>query len=234
MKNLLTILTLFLFSHQLVAQELNSNTFTITKVDSEFKIDKLYNKQTGKKISKKEFDILIENNPNLSLESVYDKYGKIIKYYYDSNSTNNNIKRSGNAQPENGKMFPDFVLKTIDNKKISLNDLKGKLIVLRFELFADNFRFKKNEIVELDTKINETNRKSEIESIIIFTTPKEEILKGFDIKNSNFKLVPNGSGFHNSCHITRYPTTMIIDKNGNLIDSFKIIDDINLIELLNR
>ena len=163
---------------------------------------------------------------------VYDKYGKITKYYYDSNSTN--MKRSGNYQPKNGEVFPNFELKTIDDKTISLDNLKGKLVILRYELFADNFRFKKDEIVELDSKINESNRKSEIEAIIIFTTQRKEIIRGFDIENSNFKLVPNGYGFHNKCDIRQYPTTIIIDKNGKLIGKFKYINEINIEELLNR
>ena len=225
---------LVLISNQLFSQETTSKIFTIKKVDTEFNIDKLYNKQTGEKVKKKEFKELIKKNPNLPLERIYDKYGEIIKYYFNPIPSNIKMKRSGNYQPKNGELFPDFVLKTIDNETINLNALKGKLIILRFELFADNFRFKKDEIAELDTKINKSNRQSEIEAIIIFTTQKEEVLRSFDIENSNFKLIPNGDGFHNRCEINRYPTTIIIDKNGKLIDTFKYIYDINIDELLNR
>ena len=113
--------------------------------------------------------------------------------------------------------------------------MKGKIVILRFELYASNFRFKKQEVVDLDNQINQIKNSSDkVKAIIIFTTQKNEILKGFDINNSNFELVANGMNFNEKYLITRYPTTIIIDKEGGLVDYFLYSDEIVLKDLLNK
>ena len=232
MKQAFFSLMFALFVHQINAQEQISKSFKIIEIDSNFNISKLYNKLTGKKISGKEFNEIVKNNPNLPLEKIYDKRGNISKYYYDPNIKNSNHQDTDNKSIKIGEPFPDLIIKTVKNQEIKLSNLKGKLIILRFELFADNFRFKKHEIVDIDDQINESNRKSEIEAIIIFTTPKEEINRGFDLENSNFKLVANGRNYHNKLYINNYPSTIVIDKEGILIDIYTYPDEINILELL--
>jgi hypothetical protein len=55
------------------------------------------------------------------------------------------------AQRPTSAVLPNFK-STIDGTQIELSKLNGK--ILRFELFATDFHFKKQEIQELDEKIN--------------------------------------------------------------------------------
>ncbi len=225
------LILLFIVNLQLLAQQQVGIQHERVRVDTEFSIDKLYNKKTGKKISQKELNKLVEQNPNLPLERVYDNEGNIIKYYYNPDNTSS---LEENNYVEEGAYYPELVFKTIDGKTIKLKDLRGKMVILRFEMDADTFRFKKHEIEEIDQKINATQRQSEIAAIIIFDASKQQIKKGFNISNSNFNLVPNGYNFQRKMKINRFPNTIVLDKKGRLLEEFPMSEGINIQELLNK
>lgn len=230
------ILLLIIFiSIQLCAQEKITVKRVVKRIDNEFTVDKLYNVSTGTKVTKKEFEALVRNNPNLAIEPFYDNEGHIVKYLYNPDKTNSLVKkRSGNKEIEIDDYFPELNLKTVDGQSISTKDLKGKMVILRFELEADSFRFKKDEIVEIDKSINLSQRQSEIQAIIIFEASVEEIKKGFDLKNSNFKLIPNGFNFHQMLNIKSFPSTIILDKEGRLMGKLDWSESINIINMLNK
>jgi len=56
----------------------------------------------------------------------------------------------------------------------------------------------------------------------------------FDITGSNFKLVANGFNFIDKYEIHRFPTTLLVDQNGNLIDNFSESGDINIGQFLTK
>jgi peroxiredoxin len=233
MKKIHVLFFLFL-SLSIYSQEKNKITkeFTVSEI-AKIDYSKIYDKKTGEIISKKEFHKLIKQNKNYTLEKVIGFDGNIKKYLFTGNLKNNILKRGVNQRPKKGELFPNFKLKTIHNKTIELTNLKGKIIILRFELFADNFRFKKQEIIELDNQINKLGKEN-FNSIIIFTSSKDEILKGFNISNSTFDLVSNGMNFNERYKITNYPSTIVIDKFGKLIGYFKKSNEINLQEILKK
>ena len=222
-------------SIQAFSQETISVQREVKRVDNDFSIEKVYNKKTGEKISNEEFLKLITENPNLSLERVYDDSGNVIKYLYDPEKRNSTSgKNTVHKAPEKNEEFPSLRLKTIDGETIKMEDLKGKMVILRMEMEADSFRFKKHEIEELDKAINQTGRKSEIEAIIIFRTSKQDVESGFDLKDSNFKLIPNGANFQNKLNIRSFPTTIVIDKEGRLINQFNSSKRMDILKLLNE
>lgn len=204
---------------------------SIQKID----YSKIYNKKTGKKIREKEFIKLTENNPHLNLIEIIGIDGKIVKYLVDLSITNNTNSPINNRKTPifKGELFPNFVAKTINKRKIELNKFRGKIVILRFELEANSFRFKKHEIKQIDNLINKIKNKEEkVKAIIFFTSNELEIKKGFDLPNSNFELIPNGLNFQEKFSITRFPTTIIIDRNGKVVDYFNHIDDINLNKMI--
>ena len=208
--------------------------FTRTKVEK-IDLSKIYYKKTGNKIKKNEFVKLVKNNPNLQIEHIFGIDGKIEKYLVFFEKGKKIRKNNRKNQIIKGGLFPNFIAKTIENKRIELKENKGKIIILRFELEAKTFRFKKEEIKQIDLLINKIeNKKEKIKSIIFFASNKLDIKEGFDLQNSNFELIPNSLNFHEKFSITRFPTTIIIDKNGKLVDSFKYIEDINLNKLINE
>lgn len=235
MKNkFLTILMLFSVMVAFCQNKTITKNFTWTK-NEKIDFSKIYYRKTGKKIEKNEFIKLVKNNPNLQIDNIIGINGEIEKYLIFFEKRKSNIKNNRKNPIIKGNLFPNFIAKTIENEKIELEDNKGKIIILRFELEANTFRFKKEEIKQIDLLINKIEKKEEkIKSIIFFASNELDIKEGFDLQNSNFKLIPNSLNFHQKFSITRFPTTIIIDKNGKLVDYFNYIEDINLNKLLNE
>jgi len=197
-------------------------------VDKDWNINKVYYKATGAKVSESDFYKINQEHPRLHLEREIDEEGHVMRYLYDPN--NQTVSDKPNLLtniPEKGTV-PNFKLTAIDGKKIELANLQGKLVILRFEQGASDFRFKKNEIADLDKKINSLKNKDNVEAIIIFQCPEDEIRKGFDLKDSNFKLIPNGQNFAIKYDVHFYPSTLLIDQSGKLIKVYFNSEDINL------
>ncbi|MEZ2414508.1 peroxiredoxin family protein [Muriicola sp. E247] len=225
--NILLILTIGISSLSYSQQKQVSVSYSVTKEARVLDTDLIYNKTTGEKISEKEFRKLVKLNPRLNLERLYDARGNIIRYIYDPNNQNVPQRRYPYSVAPKGKPYPNFILNTTNEEQIELEKLKGKLVIVRFELFSSGLRFKQNEVEDLDQKINALDNQEEIESIIIFGVGKEEVEKGFSLANTNFKLVSDGEIFFDKYQIDRFPMTALIDKEGNLIDYFKYSEDID-------
>lgn len=206
-------------------------TSRIEKVD----FSKIYNKKTGKKIKKKKYIKLKKNNPNLQLERIIGVNGEIVKYLLDLSLINNSPRNYRTKPIIKGELFPNFIAKTINKRIIELSRQRGKIVILRFELEANSFRFKKQEIKQIDNLINKINNKNEkVKAIIFFASNELDIKQGFDFQNSNFEIISNGYNFQEKFSITRFPTTIVIDKNGKLIDYYNYMDEINLTRLINE
>jgi len=206
-------------------------TSRIEKVD----FSKIYNRKTGKKIKKKKYIKLKKNNPNLQLERIIGVNGEIVKYLLDLSIINNSPRNYRTKPIIKGELFPNFIAKTINKRIIELSRQRGKIVILRFELEANSFRFKKQEIKQIDNLINKINNKNEkVKAIIFFASNELDIKQGFDFQNSNFEIISNGYNFQEKFSITRFPTTIVIDKNGKLIDYYNYMDEINLTRLINE
>lgn len=218
---------------KIVHQKRIISTDTVKIKDDRFNLKKVYNKQTGKRITKEEFNEIIKKNPRLYFERLYNEKGEIVKYFIDPDSNNMNLSKSLNGQPKNGESFPEFELKTIDNKKIRLKELKGKFVIIRCELSTTSPILKKSEIIEFDRKIQTSKNKSKIEFITIFRSSKEEISQIFDVEKYYSSFVPNGFGFYGRNHIKRFPSTIVIDNEGKLVNIYFNSKDINIENLFN-
>ncbi|SEA32519.1 Peroxiredoxin [Flavobacterium gillisiae] len=227
-QHIILIITLFCANTIQSQEETIGVNWSKTFVEKDFNNTKLYNKKTGIEISKKEFGILVQENPNLSLEKEIDEAGNVTRYMYDPNNLNSYEKRALNATASAKGNFPNFKLTTIDGTQIELSKLNGKIVILRFELFATDFHFKKQEIQELDEKINALENKNAVKAIIVFQCSESDVRKGFDLENSNFELVANGQNFIEKYGISRFPSTLLIDQDGNLIEKYVYSEDITL------
>lgn len=197
-------------------------------------LKKVFYKDSRMPIPEKEFKNLVRNNPHLYLERIYDADGILVSYLYDPKYPQGNFSTTSTCDVSMGADFPNFRMTTLDNKKIELASFKGKLVLLRFERHANDFRFKKHEIEELDNKMNALKNKDDIKAIIIFSVSEEEIRKGFDLVNSNFQLIPNANNFIQKYGIRRFPLTLLIDQKGKLIEIFKYSEDIDFSKYLNN
>lgn len=235
MRNLFITLALTLFFQQIFAQELiQGKTYIIPSSKQEYNIDMVYHKITGENISQSTLNKLVEQNPNLYLERVFDRNGKVIRYYYDPNNqgkVNNIVSEPGVSA---GDEFPPFSFKTIKGHQLDSEDLRGKLILLRFELHSTDFRFKKHEVAELDNQINNLSNSDAVKAIIVFRENQKIIERSYPFPNSNFELVADGKKFFEKYRIKQYPMTALIDQNGNLISYFKYSEDIILENYINK
>lgn len=204
----------------LISQTTLSIPYTVTKVDTSLDPDKVYDFYTGQKIPEKDLRKLVKKNPKLHIYPYYDIYGKPVKHYVDQNGSGIRTKMSANTKPEEGKPIPNIEVRTIEKETINLKALKGKVVILRFEIESNTFRFKKDEIADYEQMINDSGRNSEIEAIIIFRSSKAEVLQGFNPKFSNFHAVSDGEGFQFMYNIDRFPSTYLIDKNGILVNKY--------------
>jgi peroxiredoxin len=158
-----------------------------------------------------------------------------VKYLLDLSIINNSPRNYRTKPIIKGELFPNFIAKTINKRIIELSRQRGKIVILRFELEANSFRFKKQEIKQIDNLINKINNKNEkVKAIIFFASNELDIKQGFDLQNSNFEIISNGYNFQEKFSITRFPTTIVIDKNGKLIDYYNYMDEINLTHLINE
>jgi peroxiredoxin len=234
MKNKFLVILLFFIVSGIFSQTKITRKFTTTQVEK-IDLSKIYSKKTGEKIKKKKYIELVKNNPHIQLERVYGVDKKVVKYLLDFTKTDSLLKNYSTKSIIEGELFPNFIAQTIDKKKIELNKLRGKIVILRFELEANSFRFKKQEIKQIDNLINKIKNKSKkVEAIIFFASNKSDIKKGFDLPNSNFQLIPNSLNFQEKYSITRFPSTILIDKNGKLVKHYKFTGDINLKEMINE
>lgn len=202
-------------------------SFMRTMVDKDFSPDKVYYKQTGEKMPLSEFRRITQGG-RVYFERQVDEEGHVTRYFYDPN---NQQKVTLNTLPEN-TLLPNFKLTTIDNKRIELKKLNGKLVILRFELEANSFRFKKQEIDALDKKINALSNKNDVEAIIIFSCGEDEVRKGLNVDSTNFKLVANGENFIIKYDIHTFPSTLLIDQTGKFIENITNTESVNLEDYL--
>jgi peroxiredoxin len=209
-------------------------SFTRSFVDKDFDPGKVYYKATGQKIPEKEFIKLSQENPRMYLEREIDEEGNVRRYFYDPGNQGGSGSLTSNPFASENDLFPNFRFTTIDKKKIALTDLRGKLVILRFEFEANSFRFKKNEIEGLDKKINALENKEDVEAIIIFQCDEEEVRKGFDLTDSNFELVADGRNFISKYDIHIFPSTLLIDQNGKFIEAYTNSNRINIDQYVNK
>ncbi|MEQ9090110.1 MAG: redoxin domain-containing protein [Balneola sp.] len=222
---LLIIITIFgcVSSSQERVFEVKRSETTIQKLD----LSKIFYKESDTRIPEDTIRKIINKNPRLSLERKYDDEGNIYKYLYDPDDQNVNSLSLRKRNFVTEGLFPNFRVKTIDGKEIELKSLTGKLVILRFDFFSEDPKFKKHEIDELDKKINAFGQQK-IQAIIFFGSSIKETINGEDFTGSNFDLVADANNFFAKYGITRFPFTVILDEKGNLLDNFAESDKIDL------
>lgn len=236
------------YSHEWIApkdsiRQINKHTTTTRKVistkviktrDHEFNENIVYDKKTGEKISPGEFRKIIKENPRVRLGKVYNEKGEIEKYLLDREPPTGNITMSNHQSNGNGNVFPDFVFRTIDNQKIRLSDLAGKTVIIRCEVSPGGPSFREAEIKNLEASVSRLKKKADVLMMIVFRSSKKEILANLDAEDYHSAFVPDGMGFFIRNNIKRYPSTLVIDKNGKLVNTYYHSRDIDLPEILEQ
>lgn len=223
---------LLILGHTNVQAQLIGNTRNIKVDDTPVPVtsDNSYNILTGEKFEQDELNTLIRNKPNVYMEEVYDKYGEVESFWFNPNRVMGPPTTMGRT-PTGGE-FPDFVFKTTDGEVFDTEDIKDTWFILRFEGFPENFMFKKQEVMELDSKINDFKQSGEkIMAFDIYYWKEERAKEIFTAPNSNFRIVADAHRFCRKFKIIRTPNTLVINPEGILMGYYKHSEDIDLFDL---
>ncbi|MGI8951829.1 MAG: TlpA family protein disulfide reductase [Chitinophagaceae bacterium] len=197
----------------------------------------IYDKSTGQKIDYKTFKELAQKNPGFILTPNYNEYGEASSFVFDANIENNpkRFARDTTLRTQGGQAFPPFIMTSISGEKIKSGELKGKIIILNFQLFLrppflNEAAFQKFMQLIVDDSIIKKNVFP-----IILTESSDAESKEFKDKNKvDFPVVPFAHNFEVKYLVTAFPTFIIVDKNGNLVSYFENGDMKELQLILNQ
>jgi len=148
--------------------------------------------------------------PLLSEEAKNSTYGKLVKKKMDFWES-----------LDKGAPAPNFSYKTINDKQISLDQFKGKYVLLEF--WGTWCPPCVKEIPELKT-FYDSNRDS-VEIIGIACSDKYDSWKNFVTKNQlNWVQILNDSkklDLTKTYDVKAFPTKILIDPSGNIVQTFK-------------
>ena len=235
-KIVLALLFSFLMTNATVGQVKLSDGLQHRKSYGEkLDINKVFYKETLRKILHEEFLKIVEDNPRVFLEKETDDEGNILKYLYDPDNQNGDgAQKILDSYISGDVPFPNFSVSTIEGEEIELKDLSGKLVIVLFEGSGKALKINKHIIETLDEKINALENKEEVEAIVIYKALESEIREDVKLTDTNFKLVADGGKIVQKYYINQTPTTFLIGQNGKLIGVCSNIYKIKLEDYLNN
>ncbi len=154
-----------------------------------------------KVIIKDNFKIVRQNQDSL-----------IYSYNWDIQIGEPKVKEKNTFEPEDyiDKEFPLPLLTTLDNKKLSIKDLKGKPTLINFW-----FTTCKPCIEEMPILNGIKSQLKDSANFLAITFENTEKTKAFLKRyNFTFRQIANAEKFINSMNMTSYPVNIFLDKNG--------------------
>lgn len=156
----------------------------------------------------KHFDIIYDfEDPIASNDSIIIKVKGMVYSMAPPQMNRNNVF---DEKKLIGKVIPLKTLQTLDNKTITLEDLKGKPTVLNFWHVACGPCIK--EMPTLNQIHDELG--DQVNFIAVTFEPKEKVQKFLSKRVYNFTHVINAADFMNDIQIQTFPKTIYLDKNG--------------------
>jgi thiol-disulfide isomerase/thioredoxin len=135
--------------------------------------------------------------------------------------------------PANGTMAPDFTLKSLDGKEVSLSSLKGKAVMVNFwATWCEPCKIEMPWLVDLQEKYRKDG--FEILGVAMDDSSQKEISDFARKMKVNYTVVIGSEKVADLYGgLDGLPTNFFLDRNGKVIDSFKglrsesvIVDDI--------
>lgn len=165
---------------------------------------------------------------NYTLDPIRDSNGKSTGEYRirqvkptDAGNRELIVRAPGTEElpkPKVGEQIPDFECTDINGKKISLADLKGKIIVINFW-----FSVCKPCLYELPY-INQMALDFALRDDIVFLAPNwekpEPIKKLMEIQPMIYTPIPEANAMISAFKVRAFPTHIIADKTGKITASY--------------
>jgi len=175
------------------------------------------NKQTGAKISEERLHELMVSDPNFILEQIINKYGEVESFLYDPTRKGKSLTRDTSLRTKAGELLPPFVVRSVTGKKIDSETCHGRPILVLFQLFFKAPFFNETQFHQFKLMADTLKGKGDLEIIVITDSTNDEIKSAIDVKNSNFQVVPEGRNFSVRYLVTKFPSYLLIDKEGKLV-----------------
>lgn len=140
----------------------------------------------------------------------------IIVSYIVSNVLLNREKNQSNKESKSFFSIPEFKGIDINNKEVRLTDYKGKVIIIHFwATFCESCFLEMPILNEINEEYKEKN------FILLGISPYStgDYVKEYSIshKHSFNTVIDVDNKIFDLYKITSYPTTLVIDQNGNLV-----------------
>ncbi|MBI5074094.1 MAG: TlpA family protein disulfide reductase [Nitrospirae bacterium] len=117
---------------------------------------------------------------------------------------------------------PDFTLKDLAGRNISLSDYKGKVVLLEFwATWCPPCKASVPALVELNKKYGQKNFMLIGVSIDTDSDASEKIRQFAASHNINYTVLLADEATPKTYNITSIPTTVLIGKDGNIVDIYK-------------
>ncbi|UZD24436.1 peroxiredoxin family protein [Algoriphagus halophytocola] len=197
----------------------NADTVThkIAAVHKEKLTGRLYNASTGNPISSEEFSEMIAENPEIKLERIYNNRGVVEKFLYHPESPNFIPDQAAN-KPQEGEVFPDLIVNSVDEEEVSIAHLKGQWIIIRFGFFT--------KMMDMNDYGMYLESLENIPSEIAYTAihfsldNEQEVIKTLKPLSKKEKLVANCRNFFDMLHIKNMPTTLLVNPQQKVVKYF--------------
>ncbi|MEO0238391.1 MAG: redoxin domain-containing protein [candidate division WOR-3 bacterium] len=129
---------------------------------------------------------------------------------------------------ENRISAPDFIVETIDGKKLSLKNLKGKVVVLNF--WATWCGPCRREIPELNKLVEKYKDNTDVVFVAITNDLRERVANFLSSNEFKYKVAFDVDSVYQKYNVTAVPTHVIIDKDGfissRIVGSLPQMDEI--------
>lgn len=225
----------FCYAQDVIKMDSTKTVYTSIR---QIKLDNVFNKQTGTKYSEEEMISLFKKyNNKVHLEIIIDEYGNEAGYYFDPNNPTDSTKSvTEENEVKIGKKFPNFIFETSKDIQLNLEDLKGKYVLLRFDMAPSGYVLKKEEIDFVEKQIisNKVYADNVVPIILFIESSKKEVKELWENKDTIYHLVGDAFSYGIKYGIKIYPSTLVIDRNGNLLKVYSPSGDVNIADFYDK
>ncbi|MBN7811215.1 hypothetical protein J0A68_09620 [Algoriphagus sp. H41] len=202
----------------------------LTSPETSFKI---YNQVTGERISEEELMEIVRKRGSTYLDKDFNKYGQPTRGYYHPDSAHLTIRnRNQHKQIQPGEELPKFVFTLVDGTKLRSKKLRGKWVLLKFDLVVEFLDYPDYEA--LAAQVDALDEKYPLVAITCLRDNEENIRTGIGGKYDPIRWMGEGTGFQEKYFISRLPTSVLLDPKGRVVTYFRYHEKMDLEETILR
>ena len=116
-----------------------------------------------------------------------------------------------------GHPFPDFSFQTMDGKKINLKALNCKVTVLNFWFIACHPCIA--EMPMLNSLVEQYKNNPDVVFLSFAIDTRDEIKKFLASTRFSYQVIPGAYDFDKQLEISAFPTQLVLDRNGIVVNS---------------